>query len=1326
MRSRKTNKTIINNYLKYLLIFVFSIICSACSYGGKPQNGSTTAPDSKNFINFSINDIDATITNTTIGITLPYGSNVTSLVAKFEINGQKVTVGPTEQISGKTVNDFSKPVTYTVTAADGTTQNYTVTVIVAANDSKALTAFSINGVAGVIVGTNVGVTLPYGSSLNQLVAKFTDTGQIVKVGTTIEKSGYTVNDFSSPVTYTVVAADGSSQDYTVHVIISNNDSDNMTKFALNGIPGNIINTNIGVVLPYGSSLSSLIATFNDTGKSVEVDTVPQVSGRTINNFSQPVIYSVIAADSAEKNYTVTARIAENSAKAITSFSINGFPATIINNQIAITLPYGTNRANLIATFTTTGRKVTIDGDQQISGHSENDFTRPLIYQVTAEDGSTAEYTVTVIIAANSAKAITSFSINGVAGDIINNNIGITLPYNTNLTGLVAKFSTTGASVKIGQITQISGVNINNFTNPLTYTVIAADGSMASYTVTVTLAANSAKAITSFSINGVSGVINNNTIGITLPYGTSPAGLIAAFTTTGQQVTVNSKVQISGHTQNDFTNPLIYTVTAADGSTFDYTVKVTIALNSADSLLSFQVNGVSATIKNFNIGLTLPYGTNLTKLDPAFTTNGKEVFIGTTPQTSGHSIVDFSAPVTYTVEAANGDTANYTVQIKDAPSPSKQITSFKINGVSGVINNNTIGVTLPYGTNPSSLVAKFVTTGKQVSVNSVVQISGHTVNDFTHPVVYTVTAADGTTAQYTVVVKIALNSAKAIKSFSINGINGTIFGLNINLTLPYGTDRSKLIATFTTTGSTVFIGNTVQVSGTTQNDFTSLVKYIVYAADGSSNIYTVNVVDALNPAKAMTAFAIGQNQGTINGTDITVHVPYSSDLTNLIATFSTTGQTVTVGSTVQISGQTINDFSNSPVIYKVTAADGSFTNYSVTIIKDAQPLITQFSIDGVTGTITGSSISISLPYGTNPSDLIANFSTTGENVYVGSTLQVSGTSQNDFTNPVNYNVVDADGGVSSYTVTVTILQPSIKQTIVGTLLPGGNAGLFYNGSTTYVVDGTINTGSNGTVLYWDTTQSSINSFNVDSRNNILFAGTDPAQSNTWFWAANKASVGGSINATNFNGSLIYTNKFNTSNYPTGPFAPFGSQVYYADNHENIYKAFYLSDEDSDNDQVWDGDYNVTALATTNGGNSVDAAWNGEIHYMTYNSGYGDLLDQGSIVSANNVHSMTINNGSLYYGTDSTLCSINYQGGTNNCVSNNINVVSLQYNASQNYLLILDSSNNVYSVIPNADGSLANRSLTYLFKVASGGTGSVLYDSRAQASYVVSGGNIYVVK
>ena len=97
------------------------------------------------------------------------------------------------------------------------------------------------------------------------------------------------------------------------------------------------------------------------------------------------------------SFTVTA----SPAKAITAFSFQGLtpPVTGVIDEaahtIALTVPRATDLHDLVATFTTTGASVSVGGTPQVSGTTAKDFSSPVIYKVTAGDGSTQHYVVTV-------------------------------------------------------------------------------------------------------------------------------------------------------------------------------------------------------------------------------------------------------------------------------------------------------------------------------------------------------------------------------------------------------------------------------------------------------------------------------------------------------------------------------------------------------------------------------------------------------------------------------------------------------------------------------------------------------------------------------------------------------------------------------------------------------------------------------------------------------------------------------------------------------------------------------------------------------------------
>ena len=106
---------------------------------------------------------------------------------------------------------------------------------------------------------------------------------------------------------------------------------------------------------------------------------------------------------------------------------------------------------------------------------------------------------------------------------------------------------------------------------------------------------------------------------------------------------------------------------------------------------------------------------------------------------------------------------------------------------------------------------------------------------------------------------------------------------------------------------------------------------------------------LSPAKEITAFSftVSNNAvltedalGIIDGTNITVLVPDGTDVTALIATFATTGVSVTVDGTPQANGTTAIDFTN-PVTYRVRAEDNTTRDYIVTVI-----LVTKLTLNPV--------------------------------------------------------------------------------------------------------------------------------------------------------------------------------------------------------------------------------------------------------------------------------------------------------------------------------------------------------------------------------------------
>ena len=167
---------------------------------------------------------------------------------------------------------------------------------------------------------------------------------------------------------------------------------------------------------------------------------------------------------------------------------------------------------------------------------------------------------------------------------------------------------------------------------------------------------------------------------------------------------------------------------------------------------------------------------------------------------------------------------------------KAILKFEVNDVIGTVDENSKIVVLdfPAGTDVSHLTPTIT-----ISNYATIEPESGVAQDFTNPVYYTVTAMNGTTAQYMVeaVVHDADNE-KSIRSFVIDDVEGEIdeFSKTVTVQMPQGTDVTELVPTIE-----VSEGATVSPASGEPQDFTNPVFYTVTAQNGTTAVYTVTVI-----------------------------------------------------------------------------------------------------------------------------------------------------------------------------------------------------------------------------------------------------------------------------------------------------------------------------------------------------------------------------------------------------------------------------------------------------------------------------------------------------
>ncbi len=192
------------------------------------------------------------------------------------------------------------------------------------------------------------------------------------------------------------------------------------------------------------------------------------------------------------------------------------------------------------------------------------------------------------------------------------------------------------------------------------------------------------------------------------------------------------------------------------------------------------------------------------------------------------------------------------------------------------------MTVPYGTNVMALVPNITHTGASVSPNTGV------AQNFTSPVIYTVTAADSTAQQYTVTVTVGASSNSNLSALSIS--SGTLSPAFANSTTSYTASVSHGVNSITLT-PTVADHATVTVSGITVpsgnasgainlNVGSNTITVVVTAQDGTTtSTYTVTVTRAGSSSgdsssggssEGNTAKTTQPSQGTSQNTVVVVN------------------------------------------------------------------------------------------------------------------------------------------------------------------------------------------------------------------------------------------------------------------------------------------------------------------------------------------------------------------------------------------------------------------------------------------------------------------------
>ncbi|NDC48234.1 MAG: hypothetical protein EBZ61_03990, partial [Micrococcales bacterium] len=644
-------------------------------------------------------------------VSLAVGTTSVDVVAEpADVEATATVTGASELVPG------DNPLTVTVTKQGSSPTVYNVNLsVMSLSSDTSLKSWKVNGVE---IVQDEDVYLPY----------LTDSVSVL-VATTDAKATFSIQGSTDLVSGTnllsinVTAENGQTETFTANLIVGFNSDTSLATFQVadqDVVDGSVVN------------VAALVSEVDVLVETTDLDATYTVEGDTnLQPGENLITVTVIAADGeTEGEYFVTVNVALNNDASIQSILVNG---QALEDGDELFLDWATIEVEVEVTTTDENATYEVSGNTNLSV-GENQ----LIVVVTAADAETRTTVFfNLIREPNTDTSLSSFQVNG---SDVENGGSIEVPPLTTEVDVTAVTTDPDAFVVItGNTDLVTGVN------ELIVSVVAADG-ITSYdhVVTVIVPLNNDTSISAVQVDGEAA-----SPGDTVEVPAFTDGVDVVVETTDPEATY----EISGETGLVAgENTLTIIVTAADGTTveeFSLTVKV---LGDA-SLSVFEING-----SNVQSGdeLILESGTTdieliVESLDPL-----AEVDIA-----GDSGLVTGNNTLVVRVTASDGETvAEYTISLYVLPSSDTSLSVFQVNGVD-VEDGDT--VELAPGSTDVELVIE--TTNPAASY----EVSGDDgLFVGTNELVVTVTAENGQTRDFVVLLNVPANNDASVASITVNG------------------------------------------------------------------------------------------------------------------------------------------------------------------------------------------------------------------------------------------------------------------------------------------------------------------------------------------------------------------------------------------------------------------------------------------------------------------------------------------------------------------------------------------------------------------------------
>ena len=757
-------------------------------------------------------------------------------------NGTEFTMSSTERV---------KDITLTVTAEDGTQNEYTVTVEREKSSNNNLSDIKVDNVS--VSGFNkdkliYNLTVLGATDSVSVSAAVEDTGKATI--TTDLSNKFNLNFGSNQIDIIVTAENGDLKTYTLFIERSKRVNAYLKDLKINDKTITGFNKS-KTIYDLGE------VDYNTTALKVEgiaEDELATVLGNGLINLStgtNTITLTVKAHDtSVSEIYKITVKRKLNDDTGIQGITLAGVPAVKDGLNYKVTVPNDVTKAdktNLIVTVNdpkveTDKKAEYIFNDTELLTTSDNMIN----ILVTAEDGSVRAYTLIVTREKSDVALLSNLTVtNGSFLPSFSSNV---FEYEVTVPVDVTEFNVTATKLEPNsKVTSGEGhYNISTSEKQIEVTVVSEDETKSNtYILNIKRTKSSINTLSDITVSEgtLTPEFNSNITSYTVNVDGNISSIDVSATLTDSRATIISGTGI--HSLNVGDNNIVIRVESESGSILDYNINVIRAKKNINDLSMIKVDGKE--IENFSSD-TLEY--DLGDVNYSKTKiNVEAVLKDVDSSVKGDGEISLKTgdnEIVLTVIAQNGEEKTYKLHVNRIKNDNANLSLLSVMGytLTPDFDKDTLYYETTVEEEKSILTKEEVTAvaeDKNASISKQDNIELSTTVDNIYKV--TVTAEDGKTIKiYTIKVNRPKSSDTTLSKVNLtNAVLSPSLSKDkreYTLTIPYGSTE------FTIEGVPTVPTTTVTGNGTYSKD-DKVVRLTTIAEDGSMDVYVFNVVKALS-------------------------------------------------------------------------------------------------------------------------------------------------------------------------------------------------------------------------------------------------------------------------------------------------------------------------------------------------------------------------------------------------------------------------------------------------------------------------------------------------